>query len=195
MSTIVNDNDRNRIVDDRGDLHNRNARLKFLDDLSGYKVHHDDIDPRGYSVKLRTGETIGEVEGLLADVDAKLVRYIEVDVDDSVINRYERDRYTDEHRHALIPVGLVHMDPSDNSITVAGITNDQIVDYPRFHKERGYTTGYEIDTNDYLAGFHDYGSTYDRNRYSSDEYRRADRLDDDFYTSDFYTSRASRQTI
>ena len=192
MSTIVNENDRNRIADDR---YNRNSRLRFLDDLSGYKVHHDDIDPRGYSVKLRTGETIGEVEGLLADVDAKLVRYIEVDVDDSVINRYDRDRYTDEHRHALIPVGLVHIDPSSNSITVAGITNDQIVDYPRFHKERGYTTGYEIDTNDYLAGFHDYGSTYDRNRYSSDEYRRADRLDDDFYTSDFYSTRASRQTI
>lgn len=195
MSTIVNDNNRNRTVENRDDNYTRNNRLKFLDDLSGYKVHHDDVDPRGYSVKLRTGETIGEVEGLLADVDARLVRYIEVDIDDSIIDRYNRETYTDDDRHALIPVGLVHIDSGTNSIVVSGITNDQIVEYPRFNKNRGYSTRYEIETNDYLSGFHEYGSSYDRNRYSTDEYRRADRLDDDFYTSDFYATRASRQTI
>ncbi|WP_116105349.1 hypothetical protein [Lewinella sp. IMCC34191] len=188
MSTIVNDNTRD-------DARVRNTRLKFLDDLSGYKVHHDDVDPRGYSVKLRTGETIGEVEGLLADVDARVVRYVEVEIDDDVINRHDRDLYPDENRHALIPVGLVHIDSSTNSITVGGVTPDQVTDYPRFHKTHGYSTRYEIDTNDYLAGFHDYGSTYNRDRFSTDDYRRADRLDDDFYTSDFYTTRASRQTL
>ncbi|THH41672.1 YlmC/YmxH family sporulation protein [Neolewinella litorea] len=191
MSTIVNDpNTRN---DDN--VRTTNSRLKFLDDISGYKVHHDDIDPRGYTVKLTSGETIGEVEGLLADMDAKLVRYIEVEIDDDIIDRHERGLYDDEDRHALIPVGLVHIDKSTNSVVVSGLGYDHLVDYPRSHRDRGYTTGYEIDTNDYLAGFHDYGNSYKRDRYASDDYRNADRLDDDFYTSDFYATRPSRNKM
>ncbi|PPK86267.1 hypothetical protein CLV84_3190 [Neolewinella xylanilytica] len=198
MSTIVNENtrnDRDRNTGDRNDTHTRNTKLKFLDNLSGYKVHHDDVDPRGYTVKLPSGETVGEVEGLLADVDAKMVRYVEIEIDDDIINRYDRGRYTEEDRHALIPVGLVHIDTKSNSVTLSGLENDHMTNYPRFRKDRGYSTRYEIDTNDYLSGFHDYGNSYDRNRFSTDEYRRADRLDDDFYTSDFYATRASRQTI
>ncbi len=197
MSTIINENtrdERTNRTNDRDNTHTRNERLKFLDNLSGYKVHHDDVDPRGYSVKLRSGETIGEVEGLLADTDAELVRYVEVEVDDDVINRYDRDDYNDDDRHALIPVGLVHIDRSSNSVTISGVTNDQIVNYPRFRKDQGYSTRYEIDTNDYLAGFHEYGNSYNRDRYSNSDYRTSNRLDDEFYSSDFYTTRAGRQT-
>ncbi len=168
---------------------NRNKNLKFLDDLSGYTVHHDDVDPRGYTVRLDTGEDVGEVEGLLADVNANLVRYIEVEIDEEIRQRHTSNRYTNEDRHALIPVGVVRLDKDKKSVHVSGLVLNDLTDYPRFNRENGYTTDYEISTNDYLADLHDHGSSYDRERYSTDEYRRADQLDDKFYDTDLYNSR------
>ncbi|WP_116124614.1 hypothetical protein [Lewinella sp. IMCC34183] len=192
MSTIVNnDNSDRRNVDTNT---SRNSRLKFLDDLSGYKVHHDDVDPSGYTVKLQSGESIGEVEGLLADTTAKVVRYVEVELDEEVIGRHDRGLYEADERHALIPVGLIHIDRENRNVILSGVAYDHLVDYPRFRKQHGYTTRYEVDTNDYLAGFHEYGNTYNRDRFSTDTHREADMLDEEFYTSDFYTTRATRPT-
>ena len=136
MSTIINDtgDTRNDIENPRNDT--KNSRLKFLEDLSGYKVHHDDVDPRGYTVKLNSGETIGEVEGLLADTSADLVRYVEVEIEDDVIKRHTSDRYTEEDRHALIPVGLVHLNSASNTATLLGLTFDHLVDYPPLPEEQ-----------------------------------------------------------
>ena len=192
MSTIIKDDNTQSVntpnatdrVTTRGTV---NKRLRFLDQLADYKVHHDDIDIRGYSVVLAGGETIGEVEGLLADTTAELVRYVEVEIEDDVIGRHTAGRYTDEDKHALVPIGLVRIDASSNTITLMGLSFDHLVDYPRYRRDHGYTTGYEIDTNDYLADFHEHGSSYDRNRFSTAEHRSADTLDDAFYTSGFYT--------
>ena len=190
MSTIINEDTRH----DAGVPHTPSTRLKFLEDLSGYRVHHDDIDPRGYNVKLRSGKSIGQVEGLLADTSAKVVRYLEVEVDDDVITRHNSSLYDRNDRHALVPIGIAHIDEDSKSVILAGISTDQIVDYPRFRKDRGYTSRYELDTNDYLSGFHDFGSTYNRELYSTDVHRGSDRLDDAFYDSDFYSTRSSRST-
>ncbi|MBB4077660.1 hypothetical protein GGR28_000261 [Lewinella aquimaris] len=175
--------------------HNPNKNLELLDNLEGYKVHHDDTDPRGYKVVLPSGETIGEVEGLLADINAKLVRYVEVEIDDDVIKRHTFDRYDAADKHALVPVGLIQINEANNTVTMHGLTLDQIIDYPRFPRQRGYTTRYEVDTNDYLAGFHDYGSSYDRDRYSTDHHRDADSLDDAFYDSNFYRNPSSNDRL
>ena len=189
MSTIINESTRDGNLTDTDST----RRMRFLDQLSGYRVHHDDVDPRGFSVKLRSGgDSIGVVEGLLADTVAKVVRYVEIEFDDVVINRHNRDLYPDDNRHALIPMGLIHIDSAASTVYLEGVSGDHIVDYPRYSKAHGHTSGYEIDTNDYLAGFHEYGATYDRDRYSTDTYRTADELDDPFYTSDFYTPRSSR---
>ncbi|MCP9237579.1 PRC-barrel domain-containing protein [Lewinella sp. JB7] len=176
MNTTVNDDDRIRA----------NSRLKFLDEISGYKVHHDDVDPRGYTVKLQSGESIGEVEGLLADTDAKLVRYVEVEIDDDIIERHDRDLYNEKDRHVLVPVGLIRIDQDDRSVVVSGIPYDRFNNYPRYERDRGYTTSHEIDTTDYLSDFHEFGKNHDRSRYATDNFRNADRLDDAFYDSNFY---------
>jgi hypothetical protein len=190
MSTIIKDDNTNPTTNKHDRVvGKRNRHLKFLDNLDGYQVHHDDVDPRGYTVKLTGGEKIGEVEGLLADTRANLVRYVEVEIEDDIINRHSGGRYTEDDKHALVPVGLVAIDASSNSVTLRGLKLDHLVDYPRFNKKNGYTTSYEIDTNDYLSDFHEYGNTYDRDRYSTDTYRGGDQLDDQFYSSGFYTNR------
>jgi hypothetical protein len=167
----------------------RNENLYLLDNLSDYKVHHDDVDPRGYTVTSERGEVLGEVTGLLADREAKRVRYLEVEVADEVTSRYRADRYTAEERHALIPVGLVHIDTSQTAVKISGLSADQFVNYPRFDREDDYTTSYEIDTNEYLATNHEFGGTYDHSRYNTSEFRNSSRLDADFYDNDFYTPR------
>lgn len=166
----------------------RNKNLEFVADLSKYKVHHDDVDPRGYTVMLDGGEKIGEVEGLLADVPAKLVRYIEIEVEDNIIERHTAGHYDESDRHILVPAGLVAINKSGNSVGLRGLTLENMIDYPRFQKDQGYTTGYEIETNDYLSGFHEHGKDYDRNRYSTDTYRNSDALDSEFYNTGFYNA-------
>ena len=194
MSTIIK-NDGNQPVDKktspdttgtakRGTV---NKRLKFLDKLDDYKVHHDDVDPRGFELKFADGEKAGEVEGLLADTDSMTVRYVEVEVEDEVIERHTSGHYSEEDRHALIPVGIVRINKSDRTISLLGMESDRFNDYPRYRKGHGYTTGYEIDTNDYLSDFHEYGSKYDRKRYSTDAYRSADTLETGFYNTGFYS--------
>lgn len=165
----------------------RNENLKFVDNLSDYKVHHDDVDIRGFHLKDATGTVIGEVEGLLADVSAKLVRYVEIEIEDDVIRRHTSGRYNSDDKHALVPVGIVRIDKTTKSVFLVGLGLDHFVDYPRYKRELGYTTRYEIDTNDYLADFHEYGSSYRRDYYSTDKYRNSNRLDSDFYSTRFYT--------
>lgn len=173
----------------------KNQNLRFLENLDDYKVHHDDIDPRGFTVKLSSGETIGKVEGLLADVSARKVRYVEVEVDDKLINTYQGNQYTKQDRHLLLPVGIVRIDADQRSVSVNDVSYNRVSNYPRFNREHGYTTGYEIDVNDHLSEYHPSGSTYQRDHYSTDDFRSRDRLDDKFYEGTFYenTSYASRK--
>lgn len=188
MSTIVKNSANTPPHNENTGVHTAgtvNKSLSFVDDLSGYKVHHDDTDIRNFDVKLATGETIGEVEGLLADVAAKFVRYVEIEIEDDVINKHTAGRYTSEDRHVLVPVGLIAIN-SDKSVTINGLGFEHLVDYPRFNRSHGYTTGYELDTNNYLSDFHEYGSTYDRSMFDNDEFRRRDTVDPSFYQSKFY---------
>lgn len=169
----------------------RNEDLKFVDNLDDYKVHHDDVDIRDFDVKLSTGETIGEVEGLLADVSAELVRYVEIEVEEDVINRHISGKYTADDRHVLIPIGLVTINEADKTITVNGIGLEHMFDFPRYNRnnETGYTTSYELDVNNYLSGFHEFGPSYNRGLYDTPTYRSSSRFDRDFYASKFYANR------
>lgn len=163
-----------------------NENLKFVDNLDDYQVHHNDTDVRGFSVKTDNGETIGKVEGLLADVSSKLVRYVEVAVDDQIIALSQQSNDSVKDRHVLVPIGLININQKDNTVTVIGVGYNRFGKYPRYNRANGYTTSYEIDTNDYLHGFHEYGPSYKRDLFSTPRYRQNSRLTADFYDSRFY---------
>jgi hypothetical protein len=191
MSTIVNRTESST----RGTTPNnqkpdvRNKNLKFVDKLDGYKVHHDDTDIRKFEVRLSGGEKIGEVEGLLADVSAKFIRYAEIEVEEDVINRHTLGNYSNEDRHVLVPIGLITVNKASRTVTINGIELEHMIDYPRFNRDNGYTTSYELDTNNYLSGFHEFGSSYNRGLFDTDRFRQSDTFDDSFYASKFYTGR------
>ncbi len=62
-----------------------NKHLQYLDDLSDYKVADEDPDVRGWKVKDINDRTIGKVVSFLVNKEAKRVRYLDVEVDESII--------------------------------------------------------------------------------------------------------------
>lgn len=176
----------------------RNKNLKFVDNLSEYKVHHNDVDIRNFKVLSSTGEVIGRVEGLLADVPAKLVRYAEIEINDDVIGRHTAGRYTADDKHALIPIGLVNINASDKTIDLHGIGLTHFIDYPRYNRDYGYTTQYEADANTYLYDFHEYAEDDShasiRDGIKNGTFSQRDTFDDTFYQSRFYTGQTARRS-
>ena len=59
--------------------------LFYLHELSDYKVASGYSDVRDWEVKDADGRTIGKVEGLLVSKKAERVVYLDVEVDESVI--------------------------------------------------------------------------------------------------------------
>lgn len=163
-----------------------NKYLHFVSDLSKYKVHHEDIDPRGFDLLLDSGERIGKVEGLLADTSAQQVRYLEIAVEDELINLNNTELYSHEDRHLLVPIGIIRLEPSQSNAVISGLVYQDLVGYPRFNRTGGYSTRYEIDTNDYLSSRHVYGKDYRRTIYSNDDFRNREHLDADFYNTRLY---------
>ncbi|HEX5437511.1 MAG TPA: PRC-barrel domain-containing protein [Gemmatimonadaceae bacterium] len=79
------------------------GRIVPLDKLDDYEISKGDPDPRGWDVKAANGNKVGEVDKLLVDVDAKQVRYLDVDLDDS-------------DQHTLIPIGRARLDDDNDEV-------------------------------------------------------------------------------
>ncbi len=92
-----------------------------------YKVADDDPDVRGWKVMDSTGNNIGEVDELIVDTDAMKVRYLEVDVDNSLAS-------ANDH-HILLPIGSATIDRSSKSIMVSTLNSGSLANYPAYRGE------------------------------------------------------------
>ena len=63
----------------------RRKNLYYLDELSDYKIASDDPDVRGWDVKDKDTRVIGKVDNLLVNKDREQVVYLDVEVDNSII--------------------------------------------------------------------------------------------------------------
>ena len=93
----------------------RTERVVPLERMTDFKVAEGDPDVRGWDVVAADGSRIGEVDRLLVDIEAKKVRYLDVDLDEDIIG-------TGEDRHALIPIGIARLDQDDDRVLVDAIT-------------------------------------------------------------------------
>jgi uncharacterized protein (TIGR02271 family) len=105
-----------------------NDRIVPLDELSDFKVADDDPDVRGWDVLSADGRRIGEVENLLVDRTAMKVRYLDVEVDDDLVQQ-------DRDRHVLIPIGYARLDRDDNRIMVDSLNSSDVTNLPAYGKE------------------------------------------------------------
>lgn len=202
MSDIISENPKTTSTSstraNAGVLGLDHQRLFYLHDLTDYKVHHDDPDVRGWTVKLGNGTSIGKIENLVVDKAAQKVRYVEVTADTSFFSSYDRDDYyldrdsdrvygADHDSHFLVPIGMVRLDRSDNECYVEGIAGESMGSVPRYRRGTQLRPSYEVSTLGHYQGQGvDVGRGYDEARYRDFEDGKYRSLDDQFYTSGYF---------
>ncbi|HEX8697091.1 MAG TPA: DUF2382 domain-containing protein [Longimicrobium sp.] len=111
--------------------------LKQLDD---FKVAEGEPDVRGWDVVSADGRKIGEVEELLVDTGAMKVRYLDVDLDNSLIAG-------DPDRHVLVPIGYARLERERDCVVVDNLNASDLASLPAYD-HRPLTRDFETSVRD-----------------------------------------------
>jgi uncharacterized protein (TIGR02271 family) len=125
-------------------MDNRTDRIVPLDELDDFQVAEGDPDVRGWDVLSADGQKIGEVDNLLVDTAAMKVRYLDVDLDDDVLER-------GADRHILIPIGYARLDEEDDQVFVDSLSRANLSAIPEYRHEP-LTQEYETDLRRHFHG-------------------------------------------
>lgn len=129
--------------------------LHYLDELSEYKVASDDPDVRGWKVRGAGDRVIGEVTSLLVNKDKKRVVYLEVKVDQSIIDAnhspYREPADSGSHEfinkegedHLIIPIGLAKLNEDEEYVFTDTIDFKTFAETKRVKKGIGLNRDYE----------------------------------------------------
>lgn len=99
--------------------------LRRLRDLTEFEVADGNPDVRGWPVRGADGRQFGQVFELIVDADALKVRYLDVELSDTLqIN--ERDR------HILLPIGVAALDEDADNVFVPSLTAQTVLEYPPY---------------------------------------------------------------
>ncbi|MCJ7801920.1 MAG: PRC-barrel domain-containing protein [Candidatus Marinimicrobia bacterium] len=143
-------------------MSDNNKNLYYLEELSDYKVASDYYDVRGWDVIDAENRTIGKVTNLLVNKQAERVVYLDVEVDESLIevgyNTYQVSASDGVHgflnkegdEHLIVPIGMVNLNKEQKKV----LTNQ--IDYNTFVKARRFNRGAEIDRDYELIMFRHY---------------------------------------
>src|SRR5690606_3810910 len=104
------------------DSNAHNKKLHYLKDLKDYKVAKNEPDVRGWEVHDATHTKVGKVSGLIVDLGREKVRYLDVEVDESIIPG-DHDPFGAQHKdgiheyqdskggiHMIVPIGVAHIE-------------------------------------------------------------------------------------
>ena len=172
------------------DYQNKERNLYYLHELSDYKVSDSDKDVRGWPVKDVDGEYLGEVDNLLISKKDERVVYLDVEVDEDIIEAndkpYSRSADAGAHQfvnedgenHLIVPVGMVNLDEEEEIVYTPKITRKVFSGTKRIKKgsliERHYETNvlesYNRDENmDFSPAHREPNDTslYQRREYNS----------------------------
>lgn len=148
----------------------KEKKLYYLDELSGYKVDRDDPDVRGWDVRDYNNRTIGKVDNLVVHKEKERVLYLDVEVDQSIIDanhdpykpsRSEIKEFVndDGENHLIVPIGLVDIDEDHKFVQT-----DQ-VDYQTFAKTKRIRKGSRIDRDYEVVVLESYNREKNRGTY------------------------------
>ncbi|HET7273834.1 MAG TPA: DUF2382 domain-containing protein [Longimicrobiaceae bacterium] len=99
-------------------------RVVPLDELDDFEIAEGDPDVRGWEVQASDGSKIGEVDNLLVDTGAMKVRYLDVDIDSSLLTDSNDDR------HVLVPIGYARLDEGNDQVRVDNLASSDIMGLP-----------------------------------------------------------------
>lgn len=183
------------MADNREDLNTKNRedkRLQYLHDLSDYKVADGDPDVRGWALMDANNERIGTVENLLVDVEKEKVRYLDVDLDESLLSEdHEPLTDTDPSRphefitrdgatHMIVPIGMATLDKDNHTVVSREVNRDKYVQTRRYNKGTPITPDYERDVLSTLIG----PTAIPRPERSTD--KNPIRRDENFYNANYF---------
>ncbi|WP_026451522.1 PRC-barrel domain-containing protein [Aequorivita capsosiphonis] len=170
-------------------MKNDEKHLYNLDELSDYKVASDDPDVRSWEVRDADNRVIGKVDNLLVNKTARRVVYLDVEVDNTIIDA-KHDPYgrpqnveirefvnKDGDSHVIIPIGMVNLDPDHNTVLAHGIDHRTFAETKRYHKGDPINREYETAVLD----------SYNRENpptkvYEDDEFYERDEFDRNRYS-------------
>jgi sporulation protein YlmC with PRC-barrel domain len=105
------------------------STLSPLKDLDNFKVAKDNLDVRGWDVYGADGRRLGVVDDLIVDEALMKVRYLDVDVDGSLVG-------DSMDRHLLVPIGSARLQEEDDRVYVNHL---DVMTLPRFPLYAGGT--------------------------------------------------------
>jgi len=135
--------------------------LNFLEDLSDYKVASGDPDVRGWELVDRENNVLGKVDHLLADVNKKRVRYLDVDPDSKMIKEdheaYRQSAQEGAHQyrdktgdiHMIVPIGMARLDRDNHRVIAEKVSKETFLGGPRFSKGQPITRDQEREVKTY----------------------------------------------
>lgn len=143
-----------------------NKNLFNLDELSDYKVAENYKDVRGWDVKDANSRIVGKVDHLLVNKTAERVVYLDVEVDETLLERgYKtyKDSVSDGvheflnkegENHLIIPIGMVAFDEENK------VVNTDEIDSTTFAKAKRFKKGDAIDFEQELSLLRHYKGDY-----------------------------------
>lgn len=109
-------------------MDNRTDRIVPLDELDDFEIAEGDPDVRGWEVLSADGQKIGEVDNLLIDPAAMKVRYLDVDLESSLLEN-------NADRHILVPIGYARLDEGRDRVLVDGLNRENLQQIPEYRHE------------------------------------------------------------
>lgn len=174
-------------------MSNKEKKLFYLHEIPDYKVADTYEDVRGWIVKDAGNRTIGKVDGLLVNKSEEKVVYLDVKVDQSVIEEghktYDAPADSGVHGflnkegedHLIIPIGLARLDLKKREVQ----TNQ--IDYLTFAKASRFSKGAPIIPEYELKIYHNYvgRNTGEENIRINDEFYKRKEFDNSLRRRDF----------
>ncbi|MDX1470363.1 MAG: PRC-barrel domain-containing protein [Flavobacteriaceae bacterium] len=130
--------------------------LYNLDELSDYKVASGYNNVKGWSVKDRDNRVIGKVDDLLVNLESERVVYLDVKVDDTIIEA-GHDPYRnpsnpnvrefvnkDGENHIIIPIGLIDINSDQHYVYTDSINHRTFAETPRYRNGDPIDREYEV---------------------------------------------------
>lgn len=139
-------------------------RLQYLHDLSDYKIADNDPDVRGWALIDANNERIGTVDNLLVDMNKEKVRYLDVDLDESLLGPdhepYSESDLNKPHEfktrtgetHMIVPIGMASLDREHQQVVSREVNKDTFAQTRRVSKGETITPDYERDVVNTLIG-------------------------------------------
>jgi len=157
-------------------MKDKEKHLYYLNELSDYKIDSDDPDVRGWKVKDVDNRVIGKVDNLLVSKARKRVVYLDVEVDQSIIDAnhdpYGKSVSSDVHEfinrdgenHLILPIGLARLNRDEKYVYTDRINHRTFAETKRMEK------GTDIDRDYEVVVLESYNRDLDRDRTKDADY-------------------------